>query len=332
MRIFSMRVALVLLLLSPWRPVKPETVCTCDKDKACVCEVGDTVTLDSAEGTKPVTWTKNGAEIVKDRATYAEGAGAKQKATMTNLVKEDSGVYTATWKSGNADTTASFTVAVAPVICDSNKVCDVTNGHSFKLPSGISSGTAKWAKQTVGIDDQKFVNTAERYDLISQADSAAAGMYVASKDGSNDEVTAFLVQVHNPVTVSVERVAEKQVSLSCIASGSFKELKWKKGGAPVTASGSNYKLGLNNAQLIIQGGPAKAGDYTCVAVQFDGSEKESPALDLSSVGDGNVLLSNPSGVKPGGGTGDTSRSASVTPSYSNALLVLCVLLQLYWMV
>ncbi|KAM9791674.1 hemicentin-1-like isoform 1-T5 [Syngnathus typhle] len=326
MRIFSMRVALVLVLLSPWRPVKPETVCTCVKDNACVCQVGDTVTLDSDEGTETVTWMKDGAAIADGRATYEAGT---QKAKMAKLAKEDSGVYTASWTSGKTDTSVSFTVAVAPVICDANKVCDVTNGHSFKLPSGISSGTAKWGKGGQPVE-KKFAD-ADKYDLISQADSAAAGMYVAD-DGTNNKVTAFLVQVHNPVTVSVERVAEKQVSLSCIASGSFKELKWKKGGAPVTASGSNYKLGLNNAQLIIQGGPAKAGDYTCVAVQFDGSEKESPALDLSSVGDGNVLLSNPSGVKPGGGTGDTSRSASVTPSYSNALLVLCVLLQLYWMV
>ncbi|XP_037118422.1 inactive tyrosine-protein kinase 7-like isoform X1 [Syngnathus acus] len=306
MRIFSMRVALVLLLLSPWRPVKPEagTSCTCVKDRACSCEVGQSVTLDSGESTDVVTWKKDGADIAEGKATYAGGAG-KEKATINTLAKEDSGVYTAKWTSGGSITIKSFTVAVAPVICQANQVCAVTKGHSFKLPSGISSGTGKWAKESTGVDGKKFAET-DQHDLISQADSLAAGMYVAIHDDDVTKMTAFLVQVHDPVTtVSVERVAAKQVSLSCIASGPFKGLKWKKGDTAITA-GPDYKLGLNNAQLIIKDGSANPGKYTCVAVQFDGSEKESPALHLSSVTDGDVLLSNPGG-NPSGGAGGSSQ-------------------------
>ncbi|XP_061133961.1 uncharacterized protein LOC133153798 [Syngnathus typhle] len=224
---------------------------------------------------------------------------------MESLAKEDSGVYTAKWGSADSES-KSFTVAVDPVTCAANQVCDVTKGHSFKLSNGIVSGDAvNWAKEGASVDNKKFVN-AERYDLISQADSAAAGMYVAIQGSDVTKMVAFLVQVHEPVTrVSVERVAAKQVSLSCIASGSFKGLKWKKGDTAV-AGGPIYKLALNNAQLIINDGSANPGKYTCVAVQFDGSEKESPALDLSSVADDDVVLSKP-GVNPSDGAGGTSQ-------------------------
>ncbi|XP_049611461.1 hemicentin-1-like [Syngnathus scovelli] len=331
MRIFSMRVALVLLLLSPWRHVKPEagSSCTCALDKACSCSVGQSVTLDSGESSVKVTWTKDGAEIKQGKATYTDGTDDTQKATMTQLTKEDSGLYKATWTSGSTQTTKSFTVAVAPVICTVHQVCAVTKGHSFQLPSSLT-GVVKWGKGGAEVTD-KFEDAVNKPNLISQADTGAAGMYVAIEGTDVTKMKAFLVQVHDPVTsVRVERVAKKQVSLSCIASGSFKELKWKEGGKPVT-DGENYKLRLKNAQLIIKDVPAEAGAYTCVAVQFDDSEKESPTLHLSSVDadDDQVLL-----PKPGSGSGGGDRSSALAgPSDSNALLVLCVLLlQLYWMV
>ncbi|XP_037118435.1 roundabout homolog 3-like [Syngnathus acus] len=189
MRIFSMRVALVLLLLSPWRPVKPEagTSCTCVKDRACSCNVGQSVTLESTPLTaNQVAWKKNGNDV-----TATDG-----KVTVQSLTSTD------------------------------------------------------------------------------------AGMYVAIEGTDVTKTMAYLVQVYDPVTtVSVERVAAKQVSLSCIASGPFKGLKWKKDDTAITA-GQDYKLGLNNAQLIIKDGSANPGKYTCVAVQFDGSEKVSDASQL----------------------------------------------------
>ncbi|KAM9833092.1 contactin-3-like [Syngnathus typhle] len=193
MRSFSMRVALVLLLLSPWRPVKSVagTGCTCKADKACSCNVGQSVTLDSGFTGAQIAWKKNGGAVTSSVSTSDPG-----KATVSSLTIGDT------------------------------------------------------------------------------------GMYVAIEGSDVTKTKAFLVQVHEPVaTVRVERVAANQVSLSCIASGSFKELKWKKGDTAV-AGGPNYKLALNNAQLIIKDGSANPGKYTCVAVQFDGKEKESKPFEL----------------------------------------------------
>ncbi|XP_068507648.1 contactin-3-like [Syngnathus scovelli] len=192
MRIFSMRVALVLLLLSPWRHVKPEagSSCKCTESTECSCSVGQSVTLDSGLTAASVVWKKNG-EALPETVTAADG-----KVTFPSLTVPD------------------------------------------------------------------------------------AGMYVAIEGTDVTKTKAFLVQVYDPVaSVRVERVAKKQVSLSCIASGSFKELKWKEGGKPVT-NGENYQLRLKNAQLIIKDVPAEAGAYTCVAVQFDGSEIASDAFQL----------------------------------------------------